>query len=69
VLFGFRWLNVKHWLTIRSHEKVELISKNHWKRFWIWLIDSNLHLFNDYLDINPQFTISKLIISISINKY
>lgn len=45
-------------MTVVSHEKVELTSKNQWKRFWIWLKDSNLRLFNDYLDINPKFMIS-----------
>lgn len=51
---------MKHWLTITSHEKIEIISKNQWKRFWIWLKDSTLQLFNDYLDTNPKFTISKI---------
>jgi hypothetical protein len=55
----FRWLNVKHWLTVQYPEKLELTSKTQWKRFWIWLKDSNLQLFTDYLDINPKFTISK----------
>jgi len=61
MLFMFRWLNVNHWLSVQCHEKIELISNNQWKRFWIWLNDSNLQLFNNYLDINPKFTISQLI--------
>jgi len=43
-----------------------MISKSQWKRFWIWLKDSNLQLFNNYLDINPKFTISMFILFISI---
>ena len=52
---------MKHWLTISSEEKIEVVSKNHWKRFWIWLKDSKLQFFHDYSDVNPKFTISKFI--------
>jgi hypothetical protein len=55
----FSWLHVKHWLTVQRQHKLELASKRQWKRFWICLKGSILHLYHDYTDINPKFTISK----------
>ena len=62
-LFISRWLNVKHWLTVQTYEQIEVISNDQWRRFWVWLKDSNLRIYNDYLDINPHLTISNLIIN------
>lgn len=50
-------------MNISYPEEVEFISKSQWKRFWVWLKDSNLRLFNDYLDIKPKFMISRLLVN------
>ncbi|CAF1171979.1 unnamed protein product [Adineta ricciae] len=54
------WLNVKHWLTVSDQEIVQLAPKQSWKRFWIWLKECHLHIYNDYLDKNPHLILNMI---------
>ena len=59
LLLAWRWLEMKHWLTVQHHDKLELASKRQWKRFWTNLTGTNLQLFTNPSDCQPKLLLSE----------